>query len=113
MSILRFLFQTLRAFLQIKDRKHIKQNYKSVARVMSRCGTWGAGWVKNLSVGICDGCPSTAHSSLSLSFSFHIFFFFFFLFLLLFLSFSVVASLFDYLFISSFAFDLNGLVSMF
>ena len=26
-------------------------------------GLWGAGWVKNLSVGIRDGAPSTAHSS--------------------------------------------------
>ena len=29
-----------------------------------RGGTWGAG-VKNFSVGICDGAPSTAYSSLS------------------------------------------------
>ena len=28
-----------------------------------RGGLGGAGWVKNLSVGICDGAPSTAHSS--------------------------------------------------
>ena len=26
-------------------------------------GLGGAGWVKNFSVGICDGAPSTAHSS--------------------------------------------------
>ena len=26
-------------------------------------GLWGAGWVKNFSVEICDGAPSTAHSS--------------------------------------------------
>ena len=38
-----------------------------------RCGTWGAGWVKNLSVGICDGAPSTAHSSLSCVFFFSYF----------------------------------------
>ena len=31
MSILRFLYQTLCAFLQIKDRKHIEQNFDSVA----------------------------------------------------------------------------------
>ena len=43
-----------------------------------RVGTWVAGWVKNLSVGICDGAPSTAHSSLS--FSFPIFFLIFFFF---------------------------------
>ena len=34
MSILRFLYQTLCAFLQIKDRKHIEQNFHSVAGVM-------------------------------------------------------------------------------
>ena len=34
MSILRFLYQTLCAFLQIKDRKHIEQNFHSAARVM-------------------------------------------------------------------------------
>ena len=28
-----------------------------------RGGTWGSWWVKNFSVGICDGAPSTAHSS--------------------------------------------------
>ena len=78
MSILRFLFQTVCAFLQIKDRKHIEQNYQSVAGVMPLVWTWSAGWVKNVSVGICDGASSTAHSSLPLSFSFYVFFFFFF-----------------------------------
>ena len=34
MSILRFLYQFLCAFLQIKDRKHIEQNFHSVAGVM-------------------------------------------------------------------------------
>ena len=34
MSILRFLYQTLCAVLQIKDRKHIEQNFHSVAWVM-------------------------------------------------------------------------------
>ena len=29
-------------------------------------GLGGAGWVKNFSVGICDGAPSTAHSSMIL-----------------------------------------------
>ena len=29
-------------------------------------GLGGAGWVKSFSVGICDGAPSTAHSSLHL-----------------------------------------------
>ena len=31
-----------------------------------RGGTWGAGGVKNFRAGICDGAPSTAHSSLLL-----------------------------------------------
>ena len=43
MSILRFLFQTVCAFLQIKDRKHIEQIIN-----LFRFGTWGAGWVKKL-----------------------------------------------------------------
>ena len=34
MSILRFLYQTLYAFLQIKDRKHIEHNFHSVAGFM-------------------------------------------------------------------------------
>ena len=34
MSILRFLYQTLCAFLQIKYRKHIEQNFRPVAGVM-------------------------------------------------------------------------------
>ena len=58
-----FLYQTLCAFLQIKDRKHIEQNFHSVAGVMPKGGTWGC-WVGlNFSVGICDGATSTAHSS--------------------------------------------------
>ena len=66
MSLLRFLYQTLRTFLHIKDRKHIEQKFHSVARVMPLAvvGLGGAGWVKNFSVGICDGAPSTALSSL-------------------------------------------------
>ena len=31
---------------QIKDRKHIEQNFHSVARVMPQDGTWGAGGSK-------------------------------------------------------------------
>ena len=34
MSILRFSYQALCAFLQIEDRKHIEQNFHSVAGVM-------------------------------------------------------------------------------
>ena len=47
-------------FSQIKDRKHINQIFFSVAWV--KIG--GAGRVKNFSVGICDGAPLTARSSL-------------------------------------------------
>ena len=36
----RFLYQTL-CVLTYKDRKHIEQNFHSVARVMPRVGTWG------------------------------------------------------------------------
>ena len=50
-------------FSQIKDRKNIKQNFHSVARVMPWDGTRGAGGVKDFSLGMCDGAPSTAHSS--------------------------------------------------
>ena len=51
-------------FSQIKDRKHIEQNFHSVAKVMPWGGMRGAGGVKNFSVGICDGALSTARSSL-------------------------------------------------
>ena len=55
-------------FSQIKDRKHIEQNFHSVVRVMPRVGTWGVlGGGKIFSVGICDGAPSTAHSSISIT----------------------------------------------
>ena len=50
-------------FSQIKDSKHIVQNFHSVAMVMPQMGLRGAGGVKNFSVGICDGAPSTARSS--------------------------------------------------
>ena len=59
----RFLYQTLCVFSQIKDRKHIEQNFHSVAKVMPRDGTAGSGGVKNFSMGIWDGAPSTARSS--------------------------------------------------
>ena len=54
-------------FSQIKNRKHIEQNFHSVARDMARGGTWGAGGFKNFSVGVCDGAPSTARSSCQLA----------------------------------------------
>ena len=53
-------------FSQIKDRKHIEQNFHAVAWVMPQgwdLGCWGV--VKNLSVEIWDGAPSTVHSSLT------------------------------------------------
>ena len=37
----RFLYQALCVFSQIKDRKHIEQNFHSVAKVMPRGGTAG------------------------------------------------------------------------
>ena len=59
-----FIPNSLCVFSQIKDRNHIEDNFHSVARVMHGFGLVGAGGFKNFSVGICDGAPSTAHSSL-------------------------------------------------
>ena len=47
-----------------KDRKHIEQNFHSVANVMPWVGLRGAGGVKNFRMGICDGAPSSVRSSL-------------------------------------------------
>ena len=58
MSILKLLYQTLCVFSQIKDRKHIKQNFHSVAG-----GCPWSGGVKNLSLGFAMAPPSTACSS--------------------------------------------------
>ena len=55
-----FLYQTLRVFSQIKDRKH----FHSVAGIMPEGWDLGVLGVKNFSVGICDGAPSTARFSL-------------------------------------------------
>ena len=44
-------------------RKYIEQNFHSIAGVMPQGWDLGVLGVKNLSVGICDGAPSTAHSS--------------------------------------------------
>ena len=46
-------------------RKCIEQNFYSLAGVMLQGWDLGmlGGGVKNFSVGICDGAPSTAHSS--------------------------------------------------
>ena len=51
MSILRFLYQTLCAFLQIKDRKHIEQKFHSIAGVMPQGWDLGCWWVKILARG--------------------------------------------------------------
>ena len=65
MSILRFLYQFLCAFLQIKYCKHIEQKFCFCCWGHDPgVGLGGAGWIKNFSVGIRDGTPSTVHSSL-------------------------------------------------
>ena len=52
MSFQRSLYQTLCAFLQIKERKHIEQNFHSVAGVMPQgLGLGGAGGSKTLAWG--------------------------------------------------------------
>ena len=67
-SISKILYQALCVFSQIKDRKHIEQNFHSITEVMPQ------GWdllvlgVKNFRVGIFDGAPSTARTSLLYSF---------------------------------------------
>ena len=61
----RSLYRTLCVLSQIKDRKHIEQNFHSVAKSCPGVGLRGAGGVKNFSEGICDGAPSTACSSCS------------------------------------------------
>ena len=48
-------------FSQIKDRKHIEQNFHSVARVMPRgwtCGCWGVTMSNYRNIKISDGCVS-------------------------------------------------------
>ena len=62
----RLLYNTLCVISQMKDRKNIEQNFHSVARILPQGGTWGAGESKkNFTVGICDGAPSTARSSIT------------------------------------------------
>ena len=68
MLISKILYQTLCVFSQIKDRKHIEHNFHPVAGVMPH--GWdlgvlevGGGGGGNFRVGICDGVPSTVHSS--------------------------------------------------
>ena len=61
----RFLYQTLCVFSQIKE-NILDRIFILLLGSCPRGGTWGCWGVKNLSVGICDGAPSTAHSSWSL-----------------------------------------------
>ena len=65
MSILK-IFISVCVFSQIKDRKYIEHNFHSVAMVMPQGWDLGVLGVKNFSVGICDGAPSTARSSLQI-----------------------------------------------
>ena len=44
--------------------KHVKRNFNSVAWVMPQGRDLRVLGVKNSSVGICDGAPSTARSSI-------------------------------------------------
>ena len=68
MSIIKiFIPNSLCLFSQINDRKHIEQNFHSVARVMPQggtCGCWGES--KTLAWGFAIGAPSTARSSFNL-----------------------------------------------
>ena len=47
----RFSYQTLCVFSQIKDRKHIEQNFYSVAKVMPRVGLRCSGESKTIAWG--------------------------------------------------------------
>ena len=60
----RFLFQTLCVFSQIKDRNILNIIFILLPGSCPWMGLWGAGGVKNFSVGICDGAPSFARSIL-------------------------------------------------
>ena len=65
MSILKIFITTLVRVLTNK-RKYIEQNFDSVAGLMPQGWDLGVLGVKNFSMGICDGAPSTARSSLSI-----------------------------------------------
>ena len=69
MSISKILYQTLCVFSQIKDRNILNRIFILLPRSCPGVGLRGAGGVKNFSVGICDGAPLTALSSLILSFA--------------------------------------------
>ena len=65
-----FIPNSLCVFSQIKDRKHIEQNFILVPGSCPGVLLVGAGGVNDFSVGICVGAPSTAHSSILLDSSF-------------------------------------------
>ena len=67
MSISKIFIPNLCVFLQIKDRNYIEQNFHSVGRIMSQGWDLGVLGVKNFSVGIRDGAPSTARSGIDLT----------------------------------------------
>ena len=58
-----FIPNSLCVFSQIKSRKLIEQNFNLLPESCPGSGLVGAGGVKNFSVGIFDGPPSTARSS--------------------------------------------------
>ena len=58
-----FIIPNFVGVLKIKDRKHIEQNFHSVAGVMLQGWDFGVLGVKKFSVGICDCGPLTARSS--------------------------------------------------
>ena len=61
----RFLYQTLCVFSQIKIENILNRIFILLPRSCPVVGLRGAGGVKNFCVGICDGPPSTARSSLN------------------------------------------------
>ena len=58
-----FLYQILCVFSQIKIESILNRIFILLPRSCPGVGLRGAGGVKNFSRGICDGAPSTAHSS--------------------------------------------------
>ena len=60
-----FIPNSLCVFSQIKDREHIEQIFCYQGHAPG-LDLWVLGGVKNFSVGICDGAPSTARSSYKL-----------------------------------------------
>ena len=68
----RFLYQSLCVFSQIKDRNILNRIFILLPRSCPRVGLRGAGGVKNFSVGICDGAPSTVCSSYIIAINLHI-----------------------------------------